>query len=95
MASTMLTEHAKGAVAFFGRTSTARSAHADVRVVDVSVLDGRQPVYDLTVDGPPEFYANGILVHNCSDATRYAVFTHFFSKRRGGRNDVGHEDRGG
>lgn len=23
-------------------------------------------VWDLTVDGPPEFFANGILVHNCS-----------------------------
>jgi len=25
-------------------------------------------VYDLTVEGVPEFYANGILVHNCLDA---------------------------
>jgi hypothetical protein len=25
-----------------------------------------QPVYNIEVDGPPEFYANGILVHNCS-----------------------------
>jgi hypothetical protein len=29
------------------------------------------------------------------DGSRYGIFTHFFSKRRGGRNDVGHEDRGG
>lgn len=29
------------------------------------------------------------------DAVRYAIFTHFYSKRAGGRNDVGHEDRGG
>jgi hypothetical protein len=32
--------------------------------------------------------------HVC-DSVRYALHTHFFSKRRGGRNDVGHEDRGG
>jgi hypothetical protein len=25
----------------------------------------RQPVYDLTVDGPPEFLADGVLIHNC------------------------------
>ena len=24
------------------------------------------PVYNLTVEGTPEFFANGILVHNCS-----------------------------
>lgn len=29
-------------------------------------------VYDLTVDGPSEFYANGVLVHNC-DALRYLI----------------------
>lgn len=31
-----------------------------------------QPVYNLTVQGQAEFYANGILVHNC-DARRYAA----------------------
>lgn len=30
-----------------------------------------RPVYNLTVDGQPEFFANGILVHNCLDALRY------------------------
>ncbi len=28
------------------------------------------PVFNLTVDGRPEYFANGILVHNC-DAMRY------------------------
>lgn len=32
----------------------------------------RCPVYNLTVEGAPEYYANGILVHNC-DALRYLV----------------------
>jgi hypothetical protein len=35
------------------------------------------PVFDLTVDGPPEFFANGILVHNCNDSLRYALFSRF------------------
>lgn len=33
------------------------------------------PVYDLTVEDQHEFYAGGILVHNCLDALRYAVVT--------------------
>jgi len=30
-------------------------------------------VYDVTVDGQHEFFANGVLVHNCWDAVRYAL----------------------
>jgi hypothetical protein len=30
----------------------------------VCALGTRQPVYDLTVEEVPEFFANGILVHN-------------------------------
>lgn len=30
---------------------------------------GRRRVYNLTVDGPPEYFANGILVHNCDAAS--------------------------
>lgn len=33
-------------------------------VVSVIADHQRRPVYDLTVDGEPEFFANGILVHN-------------------------------
>ncbi len=33
---------------------------------------GVEPVYNLTVEGVPEYFANGLLVHNC-DALRYAV----------------------
>jgi len=31
-------------------------------------------VYNLTVAGPSEYFANGLLVHNC-DALRYALFS--------------------
>jgi phage terminase large subunit-like protein len=34
-------------------------------VVRTYVLETRRPVYDLTIEGEHEFYANGILVHNC------------------------------
>ena len=30
-------------------------------------------VYDLTIEGEHEYFANGVLVHNCIDATRYYV----------------------
>jgi hypothetical protein len=32
-----------------------------------------EKVYDLMVESTPEFFVNGILVHNCVDATRYAL----------------------
>lgn len=38
------------------------------RVIDEPLL---APVFNLTVQGPPEYYANGVLVHNC-DAAVYA-----------------------
>jgi hypothetical protein len=39
------------------------------------VEDGgiEKAVYDLTVEGEHEFFANGILVHNCIDALRYSL----------------------
>jgi phage terminase large subunit len=37
---------------------------------------GKQEVFDLTVANDHEYFANGLLVHNCMDALRYAVFTH-------------------
>jgi phage terminase large subunit-like protein len=51
-------------------TSTARSQLVLARVVAVRKA-GRSAVYNLTVDGEHEFFANGVLVHNC-DALRYA-----------------------
>ena len=29
------------------------------------MLETRQPVYDLTIEGEHQYYANGILVHIC------------------------------
>lgn len=39
----------------------------------VSLTGEVAPVYNLSVAGQPEYFANGILVHNCLDALRYAV----------------------
>jgi hypothetical protein len=44
-----------------------------VTVVGVKRLNKRAPVYNLTVDAVHEYYANGVLVHNC-DAARYLAW---------------------
>lgn len=35
----------------------------------------KRDVYNLTVDEVPEYFANGILVHNCMDAIAYACLS--------------------
>jgi hypothetical protein len=44
----------------------------DCHVVSVLPVQHKEPVYNLTVQSVPEYYANGILVHNCS-ALRYLI----------------------
>lgn len=41
-------------------------------MLSVRELKQRGAVYNLTIAGAPEYFANGILVHNC-DALRYAI----------------------
>lgn len=54
------------------RTDTTRDASAPVAVQRVHGEPVRRAVYDLSVEGTPEFYANGILVHN---SARYGIMT--------------------
>jgi len=42
-----------------------KPAQQNVALSKLVYLKGRIPVYNLTVEGKPEYYANGILVHNC------------------------------
>jgi len=44
-----------------------QSSAVPVHVVSVSP-SGKAPIYNLTVDGENEYFANKILVHNCADA---------------------------
>ena len=46
---------------------------APVRVLRVTSMPGKVPVFNLAVEGVPEYYAAGVLAHNCMDATRYAL----------------------
>lgn len=53
-------------------TATRRSGSAGARVVRVGPTAEFGPVYNLTVAEAHDYYANGVLVHNC-DALSYAV----------------------
>jgi len=43
-------------------------------ITDIKIMnESNETVYDLEVDNCHEYFANGILVHNCIDAVRYTV----------------------
>lgn len=57
--------------------STANACLAVDHVASVRVMQETAPlVYDLTVEHCPEFFAGGVLVHNCVDAMRYGLDGH-------------------
>lgn len=45
---------------------------------------GKEDVYCLDVPSTECFIANGMVVHNCLDATRYILKSHFFLNDSGG-----------
>jgi hypothetical protein len=60
-------------ISLFNRAeNSARISVRPKRCVSVEKWRSKQPVYNLEIEGASEFYANGILVHNC-DALRYAL----------------------
>jgi PBSX family phage terminase large subunit len=74
LGSTTKTAPASSAVPFSASTATAALATADVRVLRVTAMPERVPVWNLTVADCPEYFASGVLVHNC-DALRYVIKT--------------------
>ena len=69
---TMSNEHAGTVGSNSLPTSIPSKKIALGRVLTVREAGAAERVYDLTVEGQHEFFANGILVHNCIDALRYA-----------------------
>jgi len=51
-------------------------AVTDVKTISESYCE----VYDLTIEGEHEYFANGVLVHNCIDAVRYYVLGELLGK---------------
>jgi hypothetical protein len=80
-ASTTSSESAPSAGTSSPSGSTAGRCAARTRVLRVEPTGRHEPVYNITVAGEPEFFANGILVHNC-DAGRYsfADLTHYLHR---------------
>lgn len=50
------------------------SSQAKVLKIE-TIKEEKVEVFDLMVEGEHEYFANGILVHNCIDATRYVVMS--------------------
>lgn len=42
---------------------------------------GIENVYDLEIEDQHEYFANGILVHNC-DAMRYGIYSRIFKPKK-------------
>ena len=70
---TTLLNIANGADINLLRTNTKMQDFVVGRVLIVQEAGKTDEVYDLTVGECHEFFANDILVHNCIDATRYAL----------------------
>jgi len=54
-------------------TSMHESNAVPVFVLGVVELPGERPVYNLEIEEAHEFFANGVLVHNCIDSLRYIL----------------------
>jgi len=65
-----------------------------VRVIAVHLLDTTCPVYNLSVEDCPEYFANGILVHNClkwhtsTDRPYMGDYGHYKEEKREERNNT-------
>lgn len=66
---------------FLNETNTPELLLARERVQTVTAAGTANRVFDIEVCGQHEFFASGILVHNCIDAVRYAIEP--LMKRRG------------
>jgi hypothetical protein len=53
-------------------SSSATCAPQAIRVISVRPTGRSERVFDLTVEGEHEFFANGVLVHNCNDYLNFA-----------------------
>lgn len=86
LVSMMSTADARSAGRLSESTDTSAPKLVPVRVLGSRAAGRSAAVYDLTVDGEHEFFANGILVHNCMDALRYGCIMRFGRFEHGGRH---------
>jgi len=66
-------ENARYAESNLKQTNIVKPKVVLERVQSVCVVGTAKQVYDLTIEGDHEFFANSILVHNCLDSIRYGI----------------------
>ena len=71
--SMMRTGYAEDATKYSGAAAMTGSGFALASVSSLRDSGMRGPVYDLSVEGDPEFIASGIVVSNCLDSIRYSL----------------------
>lgn len=79
---TTSSEHAKPVNNPSLSIGTANLRAVLVRVAGVSHGSVPKQTFDLTVEHDPEFFANGVLVHNSLDALRYGIFSDVSARRK-------------
>ena len=72
----MRPENALNAIEILASTNTVKQSAAQ-NLVERSYL-GKENVYNIMVEEHHEYFVENMLVANCSDAQRYALFSHFF-----------------
>lgn len=76
----MLFKVANGVEKNLKEINTLKSDFVVGRVLTVEEVGIAKEVYDITVEGQHEFFANGILAHNCIDSIRYALEPYILNK---------------
>jgi len=81
----ILTRFVNIAMGYLSRTNIGKQDfardHVGCQVIGMKYV-GRKKVYDITVEGNPEFYANGYLAHNCVRYTFNTFHADFVKKYR-------------
>lgn len=86
-------QSARSAASHSGKTNTERSPKRARAFVVRSYASGSAPVYNLEVASHPEYFANGVLVHNCVwamtsllvDDGDYSELDAYMARQLGGR----------
>lgn len=74
-------------------TQTQGCKHESSEIQSIFAADaGTAQVYDLEVEGQHEYFANGLLVHNCIDAIRYVVLEEVLGQNGDGLDAEGLSD---
>lgn len=76
---TMIARQSGGYVSSVPRHSRfVRLSQSDIAQLNAAMLHGEEsPVHDLHIEGEHEYFANGILVHNCMDSTINLLYQAF------------------